>query len=122
MPIYVYKCEACGHECEEFQHIHDEPLGTCPNCQYGTSKCESRIFHRVPTAGSTTMREYRKPIQMHSIGLAHTDEINDFQRRNPDVKISRDENDPLYGVPIATSLHQKKAILKKEGFIDKNGY
>lgn len=116
MPIYVYKCCDCNHEFEEYQHISDAVLKDCPVCKFVGS------LDRVPTITRTDMTDYRNPIQMHSIGLAHRDEIDDFQRRNPDVRISRDENDPLYGVPIAESYKQKKQILKKEGFIDKNSF
>ena len=33
MPTYVYRCEECGHEFEEFQSITDKPLETCPKCK-----------------------------------------------------------------------------------------
>jgi putative FmdB family regulatory protein len=32
MPIYEYRCEACGHELEALQKISDSPLQTCPEC------------------------------------------------------------------------------------------
>ena len=32
MPIYEYRCEACGHELEILQKISDEPLTVCPEC------------------------------------------------------------------------------------------
>lgn len=33
MPIYEYRCSACGHQLEALQKISDEPLKTCPNCE-----------------------------------------------------------------------------------------
>ncbi|MDR2345221.1 MAG: zinc ribbon domain-containing protein [Planctomycetaceae bacterium] len=33
MPSYEYKCDACGHEFEEFQGIKDAPLRKCPQCK-----------------------------------------------------------------------------------------
>ncbi len=33
MPFYEYKCDACGHEFEEFQKITDRPVKTCPECR-----------------------------------------------------------------------------------------
>jgi putative FmdB family regulatory protein len=33
MPSYEYKCDACGHEFEEFQSIKDAPLRKCPQCK-----------------------------------------------------------------------------------------
>jgi putative FmdB family regulatory protein len=32
MPIYEYKCHACGHTLEVLQKISDSPLTECPNC------------------------------------------------------------------------------------------
>jgi putative FmdB family regulatory protein len=32
MPIYEYRCEACGHEYEALQKISDAPLTECPEC------------------------------------------------------------------------------------------
>lgn len=32
MPLYAYKCEACGHEFDKFQHFVDDPLTICPVC------------------------------------------------------------------------------------------
>lgn len=32
MPIYEYRCDACGHELEAMQKISDAPLTDCPAC------------------------------------------------------------------------------------------
>ena len=32
MPIYEYRCGACGAELEVMQKINDAPLVTCPEC------------------------------------------------------------------------------------------
>ncbi len=33
MPIYEYRCEACGHHHEALQKLSDAPLTDCPSCQ-----------------------------------------------------------------------------------------
>ena len=33
MPIYEYRCEACGHELEALQKLSDPPLQDCPECK-----------------------------------------------------------------------------------------
>ena len=33
MPIYEYRCEACGHELEALQKISDKVLTDCPACE-----------------------------------------------------------------------------------------
>ena len=32
MPIYEYRCEACGHRLDALQKIADDPLTDCPSC------------------------------------------------------------------------------------------
>ncbi len=32
MPIYEYRCEACGHHLEAIQKLSDDPLKDCPEC------------------------------------------------------------------------------------------
>jgi putative FmdB family regulatory protein len=32
MPIYEYRCQACGHELEKLQKLSDAPLVDCPAC------------------------------------------------------------------------------------------
>lgn len=32
MPIYAYKCSACGHAEDEMQKVSDAPLTKCPKC------------------------------------------------------------------------------------------
>lgn len=36
MPIYEYRCEACGHELEAMQKMSDSPLTDCPECGKST--------------------------------------------------------------------------------------
>jgi putative FmdB family regulatory protein len=32
MPIYEYRCEACGHTLDALQKVADAPLSECPAC------------------------------------------------------------------------------------------
>ena len=32
MPIYEYRCGACGHKLEALQKLSDSPLAVCPAC------------------------------------------------------------------------------------------
>ena len=32
MPIYSYKCNACGHQSDVLQKMSDAPLTKCPAC------------------------------------------------------------------------------------------
>ncbi len=33
MPIYEYRCDACGHELEAMQKMSEAPLTDCPACE-----------------------------------------------------------------------------------------
>ena len=33
MPVYTYRCEACGIQFERHQSFTDSPLKTCPECR-----------------------------------------------------------------------------------------
>lgn len=32
MPLYEYRCRACGHQFEKIQKFSDPPLASCPEC------------------------------------------------------------------------------------------
>jgi len=38
MPIYEYRCEACGHELEALQKMTDPALSDCPECRQASLK------------------------------------------------------------------------------------
>ena len=45
MPIYEYRCNACGHELEAMQKMSDAPLTDCPACG------ESSLKKMISAAG-----------------------------------------------------------------------
>src|SRR5271165_2704379 len=45
MPIYEYRCAACGHELEALQKLAESPLQVCPSCG------QSRLQKLVSAAG-----------------------------------------------------------------------
>jgi putative FmdB family regulatory protein len=45
MPIYEYRCAACGHELEALQRLADAPLKDCPACG------QSQLHKLVSAAG-----------------------------------------------------------------------
>ena len=38
MPIYIYRCENCGVQFEQYQSFTDKPLVRCPECDKKTLK------------------------------------------------------------------------------------
>lgn len=52
MPIYEYRCYACGHEMEAIQKMSDEPLRECPDCgKKGLKKLVSAAGFRLKGGG-----------------------------------------------------------------------
>jgi putative FmdB family regulatory protein len=41
MPIYAYRCAACGHAKDVLQKISDAPLTVCPSC--GQARLEKQV-------------------------------------------------------------------------------
>lgn len=109
MPIYCYRCEACGHEVEEYQSIHDVAFLRCPKC------AATEVYGRIPTLPHTDIKEFQTPIEMYSIAMNSDEEIRGFAARCPGVDVSADPEDPLYGIPVARTRQQKLHALKAMG-------
>jgi putative FmdB family regulatory protein len=45
MPIYEYRCQACGHELEKLQKMTDAPLTDCPVCN------KAALVKKISAAG-----------------------------------------------------------------------
>ena len=76
MPIYAYRCAACGHAKDVLQRLSDAPLADCPAC--GQPRFEKQVtaagfqlkgsgwyvtdFRNPPAAPSATKPEAEKPV------------------------------------------------------------
>ena len=49
MPIYEYRCDACGHQEEFLQRVSEPPLTECPVCRKPT-------FHKLLTAAGFQLK------------------------------------------------------------------
>ncbi len=64
MPIYEYRCSACGHELEVLQKMSDKTLTDCPSCGKATlSKLVSAAGFQLKGSGwyVTDFRDKKKP-------------------------------------------------------------
>jgi len=64
MPIYEYRCSACGHELEVLQKMSDKTLTDCPSCGKATlSKLVSAAGFQLKGSGwyVTDFRDNNKP-------------------------------------------------------------
>lgn len=113
MPRYDYACSSCGHVSEEVHSIHIDCLTKCP-------KCNQECYTKQITLPSTDLREFHTPIEMYSIALNDDEEIKAFKKSAPDVDVSTDPRDEMYGIPIARSRKQKLQALKAMEFTELN--
>ncbi len=51
MPIYEYRCTACGQEFEVIQKLSDRPLRKCKECNGKLEKLLSRTSFRLKGGG-----------------------------------------------------------------------
>jgi putative FmdB family regulatory protein len=49
MPIYEYRCGACGFQKEFLQRLNDKPLAVCP-------ECGKRAFNKMVTAAGFQLK------------------------------------------------------------------
>ena len=71
MPIYEYRCTACGHELEALQKISDAPLKRCPACQAeALTKLVSAAGFQLKGSGwyATDFRNGSKPAPKAAAG------------------------------------------------------
>jgi putative FmdB family regulatory protein len=66
MPIYEYRCEACGHQEEFLQKVSEPPLTECPACRKSTfTKLLSAAGFQLKGSGwyATDFRNKSKPAE-----------------------------------------------------------
>ena len=51
MPIYEYRCTACGHTLEAIQKLDARPLSKCPECSGKLEKLVSRAAFQLKGGG-----------------------------------------------------------------------
>jgi putative FmdB family regulatory protein len=114
MPLYTYHCDSCGQTSIEYQRMADNPLVICTFCGRETLKKVPSLF------GTGGLKDYDKPIEMFSVGCNSKEQVREIQEKCPGVEISDDENDPMFGVPIAANRKQKLSVLKAVGYVERN--
>jgi len=114
MPIYDYKCGACGHEEEEYRKILNTPsVEICP-------KCKKFEYIRIPSAFHTH-KDFSKPVEHYSLAPVHHEDVMALRAKLPsEVQMSTDPNDELYGIPISRNETERQQVLKAAGYVDKS--
>lgn len=74
MPIYEYRCRACGHELEKIQKMSDPPLVDCPECDTAAlTKLVSAAAFRLK-GGGWYETDFKNDNRRNIAGEAKSDE------------------------------------------------
>lgn len=105
MPIYEYRCEACGHGEEHLQKVSDAPLGVCPACgKESYRKQLSAAGFQLKGTGwyATDFKGTKKPAEKKDAAAKSDSESksdskepkSDSKESKPDSKESKTEAKP----------------------------
>ncbi len=100
MPIYEYRCEACGHQEEFLQKVSEPPLTDCPACR-------KKTFNKLLSAAG---------FQLKGSGWYATDFKNKSSKpaeKKPDAKPDA-KSDAKTESTTETKAEPKKAESKSE--------
>lgn len=111
MPLYDFKCRACGHAAEEYQRMSAPPSQDCP-------QCGAPEYNKQVSLPHTDLKPFHKPIEMYSVAMEDLGEIRAFKQRCPDLDLSDDPADPMYGIPVAATRKAKLQALKAAGYVE----
>lgn len=78
MPIYEYRCRACGHRLEEIQPMGSPPPAPCPECGGELN----RVYGRVG-------------VRFSGWGFSRTDDLAPRDRPPKDFRALRDKADEI---------------------------
>ncbi len=75
MPIYEYRCSACGYELDVLQKLSDDPLTDCPACETPSlqKKLSAPSFRLKGSGWYETDFKQDKRKNLHDGGEAGTD-------------------------------------------------
>jgi putative FmdB family regulatory protein len=110
MPLYPFRCFACGHEDDEYRKMGNyAPIEKCPKCG---------IFEYIKqiTSPHTDLQEFHTPIEMMSVACNSLEEVREIQQKCPGVQIDDNPDSEMFGIPIAKNRKEKLAVLKAAGF------
>ena len=112
MPTYVYKCTLCERLKTEYRQIRNRNRAqTCPmfDCGGILERCKA-----AETVNSTEM-DYLHPVYSEAMGVDPS-QVREHRQRFPDIPMTNE------GQVVCKSHAERKRIMKKLQFHDKDGY
>jgi hypothetical protein len=110
VPIHEYLC-VCGRILAEYVKLSSSPPPTLP------CPCGDTAKRQFPTVH--TRLDFAKPVELMSCAPTDPDDVRNFARNNPNIKVELNEASDMYGVPIAHNETERRQVLKYFGYTDK---
>jgi putative FmdB family regulatory protein len=114
MPIYEYRCEACGHELERMQKISEPPLVDCPACGQPTLRKQISAAAFRLKGGGWYETDFKKANQknLHDSGEKKETKSGDSAASGSGTG-SGDKGGTPAAKPDATAAPKPKPVEKK---------
>lgn len=111
MPVYTYKCDNCGRREDQYRTMRNR------NRRLPCGVCQKGLLERAFTEEmvNSTEQDYAKPVLSDAMGV-HPSQIQEHKRLYPDIPITPD------GRIECRSHAERKRIMKKLQFVDRDGY
>ncbi len=107
MPLYEYRCNACGHLFEQIQKFSDPPVDVCPNCgERNVQKLLSSPAIQFKGTGwyiTDYARKERRGRTAHAKAGGNTDERSRRSTENKRQPIQNPIRNPRLPIPARSS-------------------
>jgi putative FmdB family regulatory protein len=115
MPVYCFKCPACGHTVEELRTIEERNnLPGCPKCVHNCNNgCSITVMQRdINSEGCwSDNTDYLRPVFSESMGVA-PHQVRKAQQLHPHIKYQ-----PSGSIRIDSPAEYRR-VRKDLGFVD----
>ncbi|HTP97047.1 MAG TPA: zinc ribbon domain-containing protein [Burkholderiales bacterium] len=115
MPIYEYRCSACGHQEEVLQKVSDAPLKRCP-------KCGKSALQKMVTAAGFQLKGTGWYATDFKGGAKSKPEASDGGKSKDDAKSAKSDDSPKSDAKPKTETQPKgESKPKQEAKFDASG-
>src|SRR5262245_12200110 len=120
MPIYEYRCAACGHELDALQKLSDAPLKKCPECgKQKLARLVSAPSFRLKGSGwyetdfKNDSDKKRNLVESGNGPAEKSDSAGEAAAKSEEAKSSTAETKPAASANGGASADKKKPAPKK---------
>ena len=118
MPIYAYKCSACGHTKDALQKMSDAPLTVCPACGQATFSKQVTAAGFQLKGGGWYVTDFKSGNPPASTAKADGDAkaapaVADGASAKPETKSEPASASPATSAPAASPVAATPAVAAK---------